>query len=278
MADFPEWATTSGDIWARRWKDTDAALDALSPHLLSAIAEGAPTGPFHAFEVGCGPGTTTIAVAERWPDAAITACDISPALASIAEHRTVGRANARVLTGDAEALAAAEGPFELIYSRHGVMFFPEPVRAFRALRNAASSGGALVFSCFQGWDLNAWASEVANAAAGRVLPAPGREPSGFAFAEPDHVLEILRASGWTEPEAIPVCFGYAAGEGEHAIDDALSFLADLGPASRVLQSLPEQDRTDALERMRKVIEQHFGGATVVFPAAVWIWRARAPQK
>jgi SAM-dependent methyltransferase len=276
VAEFPDWATTSGDIWARRWKDTDAALDALSPHLLSAIEACAPRAPFRAFEVGCGPGTTTIALADRWPEATIMACDISPALAVIAEHRTAEHSNVRVLTGDAEALAAAEGPFELVYSRHGVMFFPDPVRAFGVLRNAVSAGGALVFSCFQSWDLNPWASEVANAAAGRLVPAPGREPSGFAFAEPDYVLQILDASGWTDAEATPVSFRYLAGEGEHAADDALSFLADLGPASRVLQSMAPAERTDALERMRRVIEQHLDGQAVVFPAAAWIWRAKAP--
>ena len=275
-ADFPDWANTSGDIWARRWRDTDRALGALSPHLLSAIAEAAPARAFRAFEVGCGPGSTTIEVADRLPGVSIIACDISPALASIAEHRTADRPSVRVLTGDAETLAAAEGPFDLIYSRHGVMFFPDPVRAFRALRIAARPGASLIFSCFQAWALNAWASEVANAAAGRVLPAPGREAGGFAFAEPNYVRNILSSSGWTEAEATPISFRYVAGDG--AVEDALSFLADLGSASRILQSLAEQDRPAALERMREVAEQHLDGAEVVFPAAAWIWRAIAPQK
>jgi hypothetical protein len=89
-------------------------------------------------------------------------------------------------------------------------------------------------------------------------------------------LEILDASGWKDAEATPVPFRYLAGEGEHAVEDALSFLADLGPASRVLQSMPPEERTDALERMRRVIEQHLDGQAVVFPAAAWIWRAKAP--
>jgi SAM-dependent methyltransferase len=273
MADFPDWATTSGDIWARRWKDTDRALADLSPHLLSAMADAAPDGAFEAFEVGCGPGSTTIEVAGRLPDASIAACDISPALVSIAEHRTADRPNVRVLAGDAETLAAAEGPFDLIYSRHGVMFFPDPVRAFEALRRAARPGASLIFSCFQAWELNPWASEVANAAAGQVLPAPGREPSGFAFADSRYVFDILSSSGWIGADAIPVPFRYVAG-----VEDALSFLAELGPASRVLQSLAEQDRPAALARMRAVIEQHLDGQSVVFPAAAWIYRASAPQK
>jgi SAM-dependent methyltransferase len=275
MTGTPQWATTSGDAWAERWRDTDRGLAELSPHLLSAVAACAPTDPFSAFEVGCGPGSTSIAVADACPGAAITACDISPALVRVAQQRTAGRPRMRVLLGDAEALAMSEGPFDLIFSRHGVMFFPDPVRAFRSFRSAAKPGASLVFSCFQSWSLNPWASELASAAAGRVLPPPAREPSGFAFADPDYVLQILDSSGWAQADRQEVAFRYVAGEGENAVDDALSFLADIGPASRVVQSLPEQERSDALERIRGVIEQHVDGAAVVFPAAAWIWRAKA---
>ena len=274
-AAVPEWATTSGDIWARRWRDTDAALEGLSPHLLAAIAAAAPSGPFKAFEIGCGPGSTTMDVADACPEAEIIACDISPALAAVAEQRTSDRRNVHVALGDAEDVASSQGPFDLFFSRHGVMFFPDPVRAFRTFRNVANPAGSLVFSCFQSWDSNPWASQLACAAAGRVLPPPGREPSGFAFAEPDYVLEILSSSGWLHAEPRAVAFRYVAGEGEDAVEKASSVLSDIGPASRITQSLPEEERSAARDRMRGVIEQHFDGAAVTFPAAAWIWRAKA---
>jgi SAM-dependent methyltransferase len=271
----PEWATSSGDIWAERWRDTDAALAGLAPDLLSAIVAHAPTGAFCALEVGCGPGSTSIDVARACPNARITACDISPALVQIAQQRIAEVRQIRVILGDAEAVAASEGPFDLIFSRHGVMFFPDPVRAFRSLRTGANSGASLAFSCFQRWESNPWASELASAAAGKVLAPPGREPSGFAFADTDYVHQILSSSGWTEAEPQAVAFRYVAGEGNDAVDYALSFLSDLGPASRVLQSLPDEDRSAAVDRMRSVIERHVDGAAVVFSAAAWIWQAKA---
>jgi SAM-dependent methyltransferase len=271
----PEWATKSGDVWAERWRDTDLALEGLSSPLLSVITACAPPRPFNGFEIGCGPGSTTIAVASACPDAAITACDISPALAGIARERTANSPNVRVVMGDAELLAASEAPLDLIFSRHGVMFFPDPVRAFHNLRNASNSGASLVFSCFQNWESNPWASELASAAAGKTLPPPGRESGGFAFADPDYVRQILGSSGWSDAERQQVVFRYVAAEGEDAVQRALAFLSDLGPASRVVQSMPEQDRAAATDRMRSVIERHLHGAAVIFPAAAWIWRARA---
>lgn len=270
-----DWATTNGDIWSRRWRDTDAGLEGLSPHLLAAIAARVPDGPFRGLDVGCGAGTTTIEVAKACPNAVITACDISPSLLDVALRRTEGLTQISLLLGDAEAVAVNEGPFDLVFSRHGVMFFADPVRAFRNLRGAANPGGSLVFSCFQGWESNPWASELATAAAGAELPPPGREPSGFAFADPDYVLEIFGSSGWEQAEQQPVTFRYVAGKGGDAVEDALSFFADVGPASRVVQAMPEDDRGAALERMRRVIERHFDGTAVAFPAAAWIWGAKA---
>ena len=270
-----DWSRASGDVWARRWRDTDRGLGPLEPHLVSAIARRAPEGAFEAFDVGCGPGSTSIAVAEACPDASILACDVSPALIEVAQQRIAGSARIRTIVGDAAIVTSREGPFDSIFSRHGVMFFDDPVRAFRSLRAAARSGASLIFSCFQAWELNPWASELASAAAGKVLPAPGREPGPFAFADAGYVSGILTSSGWVEADRESIEFEYVAGEGAQAVGDALSFLTEIGPASRVLQSLPEEERGDGLERMRSVIEHRVVDGTVTFPTAAWLWSAPA---
>lgn len=270
-----DWRTSGGDSWALRWRETDRALAGLSPHLLSAALERVPAEPFRAFDVGCGAGSTSLALAAARPDCAIVACDVSPALAAVARQRSESVANVEVQLGDAAETAARTGPFDLIVSRHGVMFFPDPVEAFAALRSAARPAASLVFSCFRDWSANPWASELACAAAGRALPPPGREPSGFAFADPDYVEGILRSAGWSQGACRPVDFSYVAGEGAGAVEEALSLLSEIGPASRAMSELPEQDRPAALERMRGVIEDHRKDGRIEFPAAVWIWSARS---
>jgi len=270
-----DWAKASGDIWARRWRYTDRGLGPLQPYLVSAIAERAPPGPFKAFDIGCGPGSTAIAVAEVCRDASIVACDISEALAEVARERVAKSGRVRVVVGDAEVVAADEAPVDLFFSRHGVMFFADPVRAFQGLRAAARETAPIVFSCFQGWDLNPWASELASAVAGSAVPPPGTESGGFAFADPSYVHALLNSAGWRHPERQAVSFRYLMGEGESAVGDATSFMTDIGPASRLLQTLPEEDRDNALQRMRRVIERNFDGSAVVFPAAAWIWSATA---
>lgn len=274
MGATPEWASTTGDIWARRWQDAEQALTELAVQLDTAIAAAAPQASFRALDIGCGAGSTSIALARSRPDAAIVACDLSPTLAKVARQRTLEMPAIEVVTGDAPVVARDQGPFDLFFSRHGVMFFDDPVRAFGSFARAARPGSAILFSCFQDWSANPWASELASAAAGAPLPPPGREPSGFAFAEPDYVRAILASSGWPAAEARPAPFRYIAGAGEAAIDQALSFLTELGPASRVIAALPAAERGPAVERMRKVVERHFDGRSVTLDAAAWIWSAR----
>ena len=267
----PEWATANGDTWAQLWEHTDQGLQGLSSHLLSASLEGSPKDGFRAFEVGCGAGSTAIALADARPDASIVACDISPALVRVAQSRTADRPNIEIVLGDAEAVAGERGPFDLIYSRHGVMFFPDPVQAFRHLRDSASPGASIVFSCFQQWQSNPLASELAAAAAGQTVPPPGRAPSGFAFADPDYVMQILTSAGWSDARPRAVNFNYVAG----TVESAMTMMTRIGPAASVLASLPDDQREDARERMQRVLEAHFDGTAVSFPAAAWIWSAKA---
>ena len=176
------------------------------------------------------------------------------------------------MLGDAETLAESEGPFDVIFSRHGVMFFPDPVRGFASLRQGMTPGGALVFSCFHQWKENPWASELACAVAQRELPPPGREPSGFAFSDPDYVREILGSSGWVDGEARVASFDYVAG---HGMDEAMALLSAIGPASAVIRSLPVEEQGAAVRRLRRAVERHLDGDTVRFSATAWIWSAKA---
>lgn len=270
----PGWATTSGDAWARRWPELDRGLAGVAERLDAAILAAAPAGPFRALDIGCGAGSTSLVLAKARADATIIACDLSPSLVSIATDRLAGL-SVEVMLGDAAAISCEQGPFDGIFSRHGVMFFADPERAFRNFRNAAKPGARLVFTCFDDWAANHWASQLASAAAGMPVDPPGREPGGFAFADPSHVRSTLESAGWSAAEPKSIKFRYVVGRGATAIAEAMSLLCSVGPASVVLRDLNGPDKNCAVQRMGEVIERHFDGDTVQFPAAAWLWSARA---
>ena len=54
------------------------------------------------------------------------------------------------------ATAAFARDFDLVVSRFGVMFFDQPIAAFRNIRSAMKPGGRLAFVCWRGAAENDW--------------------------------------------------------------------------------------------------------------------------
>ncbi len=275
-----DWAGRVGDSWADEWRRTDLSFADLSIHLNAAILAAAPeTGK--AIDIGCGAGGTSIALAAARPGLKITGVDVAPQLVATARERGADYANLRFLAGDAATIDQSE--VDLFFSRHGVMFFDDPVAAFTAFRRAAAPDAALVFSCFRPMALNPWVTETA-AAIGAPLsppPAPGAEPppGPFAFADPGRVGRILAASGWAgEPRAIDYTYHAGRGEGDGAVDEALALYSRIGPIAQYLSTLDSEVRHSVRDRLRAFLASKANDGAVDFPAAAWIWSCRPAGK
>ncbi|MGN6277419.1 MAG: class I SAM-dependent methyltransferase [Sphingomonas sp.] len=274
MTEAHDWAGLVGGTWASEWQRTDRSFAGLTPELDAAILAAAPdTG--RAVDIGCGAGSTSIALATARPNLAVTGADLSPALLTVARERAAGLANLDFIEGDVLHTAAARSPIDLMVSRHGVMFFADPVPAFAALHAAAAPDARLVFTCFRAPAENAWASAIATAVTGSP-PSPRTDaPGPFAFADEARVADILSDSGWREARATPIDYIYRAGDGPDAVADAVSFFSRIGPAAPLLRELPPAAREAALARIAAVCADHRSGDAVEFPAAAWLWTARA---
>jgi hypothetical protein len=164
----------------------------------------------------------------------------------------------------------------LLFSRHGVMFFPDPVMGFTALRSAVRRGAPIVFSCFRAASLNDWATELISAVTGAPMRLPdGYEPGPFAFADRDFVTAMLAAAGWREARCEPVDFAYIAGEGADAVGDALDFFRVIGPTAPLLRAATPEQRDGVMARFAQIVERRHHDDVVAFPAAAWIWTAIA---
>jgi SAM-dependent methyltransferase len=265
-----DWAGRVGETWADEWRRTDLSFSGLSPHLDAAILAVAPnTGS--AVDIGCGAGGTSIALATARPGLSVVGIDLSRNLVDTARGRAAGIPNLRFEVGDATELGGVAA--DLLFSRHGVMFFDDPVVAFTRLRRAAAADVRLVFSCFRDVMLNPWATESVAAVTGIAPQVPGTSPGPFAFAEADHVRAILDASGWAG-EAQPVDYSYRAGEGPDPVADALAFFSRIGPAAAQLRELDDAARDAARERLRDALAMRLRNDAVDFPGAAWIWSCR----
>jgi SAM-dependent methyltransferase len=276
MTEAREWAGCVGGTWAAEWQRTDRSFGDLAPHLDAAIRAALPAGASRALDIGCGAGATALALAAAFPSLHITGVDLSPELLTVARDRASRGAlpNVTFTLGDARRVAADHAPLDLLVSRHGVMFFDDPVAAFAALHAAATPGAPLVFTCFRAASENRWAADLALAITG-APPQPAEGPGPFAFANADRVGAIMAAAGWQQAAARPVDYAYRAGAGADPVGDAISFFSRIGPAAGLLRALAPAAREAALARIAALCLRHRGDDAVDFPAAAWLWTARA---
>jgi SAM-dependent methyltransferase len=275
MTDASEWTGPVGDKWAAQWRRTDRSFAGLALHLDAAILAAAPDAGC-AVDIGCGAGATSIALAAARPRLAVTGVDLSPALVATARARAAGLSNLDFEAGGVERALPSLAPVDLLFSRHGVMFFDDPVAGFTLLREASAPGAALVFSCFRSPAENPWAGEVAGAIMGSSPPRPsGYAPGPFAFADPVFVGDVLAAAGWSSDVPTAIDFTYRAGGGTDPIGDALDFLQHIGPAAPLLRAAALDEREKMLTRLRAVLENRATADAVDFPASAWLWSAHA---
>lgn len=276
MFDASEWAGPVGDVWAAEWSRTDRSFAGLSPHLDAAVLAAAPAGPGRAVDLGCGAGQTSIALATARPDLSVTGVDISAELVRVAAGRGTGLPNLRFTATDVAADPQAAAGADLLFSRHGVMFYADPAAVFAALRTAAAPGAHLIFSCFRPAKLNPWAGALATAVTGTApTPPSGYTPGPFSFADPGWVADLLATAGWTNGDARPFDFPYVAGEGADPVGDAAGFFRRIGPVSSAFRAAPTAEHPAMHDRLTAALAEHRDGDRVTFPAAAWIWSARA---
>jgi SAM-dependent methyltransferase len=296
MTDSFDWTGRVGDVWASEWRRTDRSFADLSRHLDATILAAAPAMG-RALDVGCGAGGTALALVAARPNLTITGIDLSENLIAVARDRASGHPNLRFLAGDASSLGDSDAPnhhaglvpasagpqagtdraggFDLIFSRHGVMFFVDPVAGFAALHGVAAPGASLVFSCFRPRTENLWAMTVDAAVGNDPPPSTGYAPGPYGLADRAFTALVLERAGWRDVAAHPVDFTYVAGASDDPAGDALDFFSRIGSAARTLADTPPDRRSILRKRLRAAVENHITGDTVTFPAAAWIWTATA---
>lgn len=272
MTDKSAWQGRVGTTWANHWQQTDRSFTGLTDRLL-ACASAQPIR--QALDVGCGAGEVSLALGRGHGGAEIVGLDVSEDLVSVARERGSRLANVRFELGDAAIWKAPEFQPDLIVSRHGVMFFDDPVGAFRHLAEISRRDARLVFSCFRNRADNSWAERVLSLLPVGLVPDPNPfEPGPFAFADPGRVKRILSEAGWADIAFEEVDYAFVAGTGDNAEEEAVAHFLRIGPAARTAAQLEDEERAQFIGRLRKFVQNNRDGSIVALKASAWIVTAR----
>jgi ubiquinone/menaquinone biosynthesis C-methylase UbiE len=267
------WNGHSGRAWVESQKVLDQMFKPFEDLLMKAVRAGSRQ---RVLDVGCGTGSTTLAVARRLgPEGHCLGVDISEPMMAAARARATqeGTATARFVCADAQTHPFEPASVDVVISRFGVMFFDDPVLAFKRLRHAAADGAELTLIAWRSAAENPFMTTAERAAAPLLPRLPARRPGApgqFAFADQHRVRHILEESGWADIDIQPIDVACTLPEQE-----LTGYFTRLGPVGLALQEADERTRTHVIELVRTAFDPYVRGAEVRFTAACWRVCARA---
>jgi SAM-dependent methyltransferase len=121
---------------SHRWRTVENSAAYLVEHLRPGA---------RVLDVGCGPGTITVGMAERVAPGHVTGLDAAEEVlreaVRFAAQRRVG--NVAFVTGDVYALDFPDDTFDVVHAHQVLQHLADPVRALREMRRVCRPGGVV---------------------------------------------------------------------------------------------------------------------------------------
>ncbi len=231
-------------------------------------------------DLGCGFGDTTLELGKRvGPAGGVVGLDAAARFIETARREAGDVANVSFDVADVQQHVPL-GPYDLAFSRMGMMFFASPVIALRNVREALVPRGRLCMVVWRRKTANeflAAAEDVVAALLGE--PEKGDQvtcgPGPFSMASADVVGDQLTAAGFCD-----IAFERSDAEVSvgKSLDDAVDFSLTLGPAGerlRLAGDIGQARRREVEAAVREVLAPFARAGGVYAGSSTWIVTARA---
>jgi SAM-dependent methyltransferase len=260
------WNGKGGQMWIAAYDRIQKSIAGFGD---AALAAAAARPGEKVLDVGCGTGTTTGRLAAAvGAQGHVMGVDISePLIAAAREQKLM---NATFVVSDATTHPFDPTTFDLVFSRFGVMFFADPVIAFKNLQRALKPTGRLVFVCWRSAQENPWGLVPMQAALPHLPPyeRPGpEEPGQYAFGDRARVERILKAAGFGAPTFEKLDEMNLMGRD---VPEVLDAIGRFGPLARLLGEATPGQVAKAREAIAAALVPHVTAGGVKLGAACWL--------
>jgi SAM-dependent methyltransferase len=119
---------------SHKWRTVENSAAYVAPHLASGTS---------VLDVGCGPGTITIDIAQRVAPGKVIGIDASADVIDDARAASRDVKNVEFRVGDIYALDLGGATFDVVHAHQLLQHLPDPVGALRAMRRVCTPGGVV---------------------------------------------------------------------------------------------------------------------------------------
>ena len=223
-------------------------------------------------DVAAGAGEQSITSARRvGTSGRVLATDISANILAFAREaaRLAGHNNIETRVMDGENLDVADGSFDVVISRVGLIYFPDQQRALTGMRRALKPGGRVAAITYATAEKNRFFSipvSIIRERAHLPPPLPG-QPGPFSLGAPGVIEHSFKQAGFSDVRVrampAPLCLSSAA---ECVRFERESF----GALHQMLSGLPETDRPAVWQEIEQELRQFEGPSGFVGPCEMLV--------
>jgi ubiquinone/menaquinone biosynthesis C-methylase UbiE len=211
-------------------------------------------------DLACGAGSQTIQVAKRvGPHGSVVACDISATMLDHVRQNATAASlqNVETLECAAEELDETLPPFDSAISRLGLMLFPSPDIALKAIQRVLKPGArfaALVFTTPDDNPFMAKTMAILLRCAGRSPPKPG-QPGIFALGGNGILERLMQDSGLSQVQTKHVTASLNLPNASHALE---MMQEAFGAYRAVVADLSDAEKSRAWAQVYECLKQFEG--------------------
>jgi ubiquinone/menaquinone biosynthesis C-methylase UbiE len=271
------------DVWtesARHWTKYSDTLHRMFVPLTRALIERAGIGQGQTvLDVAGGAGEPSLTIAEVvGPEGSVTCTDGVAQMveAARAEAQRRGLTNMRFQQCPADSLPFPDGSFDVVVSRLGVMFFPDPVAAFREMLRVLRPNGRIALAVWAKSEVNPFCYLVTRVMDQHVKsPAADPDaPNAFRFAEPGKLVNVLKQAGAVNVEESIATFDIEAPISARQFWEIRSHTSDT--LRDKLAKLPANEQSQIAVEVEQAVQEFFPSNQMKFPTQMLIATGNKP--
>ena len=271
------------DVWtesARYWtRHSDTIHKMFAPLTRALIERAGISNGQTVLDVAGGAGEPSLTIAEVvGPGGSVTCTDGVATMveAARAEAQRRGLTNMQFQQCAADSLPFPDNSFDVVVSRLGVMFFPDPVAAMREILRVLRPNGRLAFAVWGKSDVNPFCYLVTRVLDQHVKsPAADPDaPNAFRFAEPGKLGDVMKQAGAVDVEESIATFDIEAPISARQFWEMRSQTSDT--LREKLAKLPAAEQSQIAAEVEQAVQEFFPSNQMKFPAQLLIAAGKKP--
>jgi SAM-dependent methyltransferase len=263
-----DWSDTAA-AWRKWWETVERSVGAVSERLvaLADLKDGE-----RVLDVATGIGEPAVRAAQRvGSEGRVVATDIAPGMLEIGRERAaeLGLDNIEFREADAEELELPDERFDAVFSRFGLMFFPDLGTALRRIHSVLAPEGRLAAAVWGPPERTPFIAVALQTAAKELElppPAPGT-PGPLSLGDAEALEGRLREAGFSDvrSERMMLDIEFASS------DEYSEFLrAIAAPIKNMLADKPRERQDEVWGAITRAVESSYAAedGSVRLPAEV----------